>query len=81
MTTAPSTALVTIQPAFTDPERLALAGFLAGYRGLTRDAYALDLRQFTSWCRTRSVALFAVPGWITSPTPPPWTATRWGPCW
>ena len=59
-TAAPSTALVTIQPAFTDPERLALAGFLAGYRGLTRDAYALDLRQFTSWCRTRSVALFAV---------------------
>jgi hypothetical protein len=50
-TAAPSTALVTIQPAFTEPERLALAGFLAGYRGLTREAYALDLRQFTSWCR------------------------------
>ena len=46
--------------AFTDPERLALAGFLAGYRGLTREAYALDLRQFTTWCRTRSLALFAV---------------------
>ena len=61
MTTAvPSTALATIQPAFTDPERLALAGFPAGYRGLTREAYALDLRQFTSWCRTRSLALFAV---------------------
>jgi site-specific recombinase XerD len=59
-TAAPSSALATIQPAFTDPERLALAGFLAGYRGLTRDAYALDLRQFTTWCRTRSVALFAV---------------------
>ena len=59
-TAAPSTALVTIQPAFTDAERLALAGFLAGYRGLTRDAYALDLRQFTIWCRTRSLALFAV---------------------
>ena len=58
-TAAPSTALATIQPAFTDPERLALAGFLAGYRGLTRDAYALDLRQFTSWCRARSLALFA----------------------
>jgi hypothetical protein len=29
MTTA---ALVLIQPAFTDSERLALAGFLAGYR-------------------------------------------------
>ncbi len=61
MTTAtPSTALATIQPAFTDAERLALAGFLAGYRGLTRDAYALDLRQFTSWCRARSLSLFAV---------------------
>jgi integrase/recombinase XerD len=24
------------------------------------DAYALDLRQFTTWCRTRSLALFAV---------------------
>jgi pantetheine-phosphate adenylyltransferase len=59
-TAAPSTALVTIQPPFTDPERLALAGFLAGYRGLTREAYALDLRQFTSWCRTRSLSLFAV---------------------
>ena len=59
-TAAPSTALATIQPAFTDPERLALAGFLAGFRGLTREAYALDLRQFTSWCRTRSLALFAV---------------------
>jgi len=42
MTTAvPSTALATIQPAFTDPERLALAG----YRGLTREAYTLNLRQ------------------------------------
>jgi integrase/recombinase XerD len=58
-TTAPSTALATIQPAFTDAERLALAGFLAGYRGLTREAYALDLRQFTTWCRARSLNLFA----------------------
>jgi len=59
-TAAPSTALATIQLAFTDAERLALAGFLAGYRGLTRDAYALDLRQFTTWCRARSLNLFAV---------------------
>jgi integrase/recombinase XerD len=36
---------------FTDAERLALAG----YRGLTREAYTLDLRQFTAWCRTRSL--------------------------
>jgi site-specific recombinase XerD len=59
-TAAPSTALATIQPAFTDPERLTLAGFLAGYRRLTREAYPLDLRQFTTWCRARSLALFAV---------------------
>ena len=37
-TAAPSTTLATIQPAFTDAARLALAGFLAGYRGLIREA-------------------------------------------
>src|SRR5215472_3045395 len=58
--TAPSTALVTIQPTFSDSERLALAGFLAGYRGLTREAYTLDQRRFTSWCRARSLALFSI---------------------
>ena len=57
---APSAALATIQPAFTGAGRFALAGFLAWYRGLTRDACALDLRQFASWCRARPVALFAV---------------------
>ena len=57
MTTA---ALVPIQPVLTDAERLALAGFLAGYHGLTREAYSLDLRQFTTWCRARSMALFSV---------------------
>ena len=31
---APTAALATIQPAFTDPERLAIAGYLAGHRGL-----------------------------------------------
>ena len=58
--TTHSTALATIQPAFTDAERLALAGFLAGYRGLPHDAYTLDLRQFTAWCRARSLPLFSV---------------------
>jgi hypothetical protein len=58
--TTPSTALATVQPVFTDAERLALAGFLAGYRGLTREAYTLDLRQFTGWCRARSLPLFSV---------------------
>ncbi len=58
--TTSSTSLVPVQPVFTDAERLALAGFLAGYRGLTREAYTLDLRQFTSWCRARSLPLFSV---------------------
>ena len=57
--TIPSTALVTVQPVFTDSERLALAGFLAGYRGATRDAYALDLRQYVAWCADRRLALFS----------------------
>ena len=58
--TATTIALVPLQLAVSDAGRLALAGFLAGYRGLTREAYALGLRQFTSWCRTRSLSLFAV---------------------
>jgi hypothetical protein len=56
----PSIAFVMFQPVSTYAERRALAGFLAGYRGLTREAYALDLRQFTTSCRARSLGLFAV---------------------
>jgi integrase/recombinase XerD len=52
-TTTSSTSLLPVQPVFTGAGRLALAGFLAGYRGLTREAYTLDLRQFTGWCRAR----------------------------
>jgi hypothetical protein len=47
MKSAPSTAMVIFDSAFSDGERLALAGFLAGYRAATRDAYNLDL------CRPR----------------------------
>ena len=43
---------------FTDPEALALSGFLAGYSGLTRDAYALDLRQYAAWLTAVAVRLF-----------------------
>jgi integrase/recombinase XerD len=50
-TTTSSAALVPITPVFTGAERLALAGFLAGYSGMTRAAYELDLRQFTTWCQ------------------------------
>ena len=58
MTTDPSTALVPAAPVFTNTERLALAGFLAGYSGLTREAYELDLRQFASWCQQHHLRLF-----------------------
>ena len=57
-TTIPSTALVPVTPVFTSTERLALAGFLAGYTGLTRQAYELDLRQFAGWCQQHQLRLF-----------------------
>jgi len=56
----PSATLALVEPVFSEPETLALGGFLAGYSGLTREAYALDLRQFTTWCRQRQLRLFAV---------------------
>jgi hypothetical protein len=45
----PSVALDPTTPVFTNTERLVLAGFLAGYSGLARQAY--ELRQFAGWCR------------------------------
>ena len=57
-TTTPSAALVPVAPVFTNTERLALAGFLAGYSGLTRQAYELDLRQFAGWCQQHQLRLF-----------------------
>jgi site-specific recombinase XerD len=57
-TTTPSAALIPVAPVFTNTERLALAGFLAGYSGLTREAYELDLRRYTSWCHQHHLRLF-----------------------
>ena len=57
-TSSPSAVIAIAEPAFTNAERLALAGFLAGDTGLTREAYALDLRQFASWCHQHLVRLF-----------------------
>ncbi len=58
-TTIPSAALMPAVPVFSNTERLALAGFLAGYSGLTREAYGLDLRQFASWCHQHHLRLFS----------------------
>jgi integrase/recombinase XerD len=57
-TVTSSNTIATAEPPFTSQERLALAGFLAGYTGLTRDAYALDLRQFSGWCQKCHIRLF-----------------------
>ncbi len=57
-TTTPPAALMPVAPVFTNTERLALAGFLAGYRGLTRQAYELDLRQYVNWCHQHHLRLF-----------------------
>ena len=57
-TTTPSAALVPVAPVFSNTERLALAGFLAAYSGLTRQAYELDLRQFAGWCQQHQLRLF-----------------------
>jgi integrase/recombinase XerD len=58
MTATTSTAIAVAEPLFTGQEELALAGFLAGYTGLTREAYALDLRQYASWCQQNHLPLF-----------------------
>jgi integrase/recombinase XerD len=57
-TTTPSAALIPVAPVFINTERLALAGFLAGYSGLTREAYELDLRQYANWCHQHHLRLF-----------------------
>src|SRR5215472_19234567 len=57
--TMASAGLVRAEPVFSEPEQLALAEFLARYSGLTRDAYMLDLRQFTMWCHQHGLHLFA----------------------
>jgi integrase/recombinase XerD len=45
-TTTPTNVLAVAEPVFSQQEQVALAGFVAGYDGLTREVYALDLRQF-----------------------------------
>jgi integrase/recombinase XerD len=54
-----STVVATRDDLVSPDEQLALAGFLAGYSGLTRDAaYTLDLRQYVAWCTEHRVAVF-----------------------
>jgi hypothetical protein len=84
-TTTPSTALVPVAPMFTNTERLALAGFLAGYSGEpgppSPAAYApspgsTGTPSKKNSSSTHPLRMSAVPGWIMSPTPPGWTVTN-----
>lgn len=56
--TEEASAVAVRDELFSVPEEAALAGFLAGYGGLTRDAYMPDLRQYVAWCAERRTALF-----------------------
>jgi hypothetical protein len=59
MQVVPSTTILAVRETlFSTEEELALIGFLAGYGGLTREAYQLDLRQYVSWCTERGISLF-----------------------
>lgn len=55
-----TTAVERYQPVLSEVEQVTLLGFLAGYRGFTREAYTLDLRQFTAWCWQHQHRLFEV---------------------
>jgi hypothetical protein len=58
----PSSTAVLVR--YGDPddvsERMAVAGFLAGYTGATRVSYATDLRLIAEWCAKNGVRLLDV---------------------
>jgi site-specific recombinase XerD len=55
---AATSAIEVRRKLFTADEQIALIGFLAGYGGLTREAYELDLRQYVQWCTEHRISLF-----------------------
>ncbi len=50
-------AIIETDP-FSGTEGYALAGFLAGYSGVTFEADALNVRQYASYCTAARVGLF-----------------------
>jgi integrase/recombinase XerD len=55
-----TTELVVIEDPSIAAERMAVAGFLAGYSGSTRRSYGTDVRLFATWCREGSMSLFTI---------------------
>ena len=77
MSTTMTTAVERYRPVMSEAEQTTLLGSLAGSRGYTRDAYTLDLRQFTAWCWQRQHRLFEVRRSTSSASPATWrTAAR-----
>jgi len=60
MSTLTTTVIERYQPVLAELEQTTLLGFLAGYREFTREACALDLRQFTDKCWQHHQHLFDV---------------------
>ncbi len=60
MSTSAAAVVERYLPLLTELEQTTLLGYLAGYRGFTREAYTLDLRQFTAWCWQHDRRLFDV---------------------
>ncbi len=58
MSVLDSTAVELFEPVLSEAEQATLLGFLASYRGCTREAYSLDLRQFVTWCAEQHRHLF-----------------------
>jgi integrase/recombinase XerD len=67
--TTRTTEVAVVDLEFSDAERYALAAFLAGYRGLTRDAYTLDLRQSSSGARSTNLRPLRSAGRTSSASP------------
>jgi hypothetical protein len=58
MTSMTSIELVPVDDIFSRGEWLVLLGFLAAYQRATGEAYAADLRQFSTWCTQHRLGLF-----------------------
>ena len=57
---SPTAVLVRYGDPNDASERMAVAGFLAGYTGATRVSSATDLRLFAEWCANNGVRLLDV---------------------
>lgn len=58
--TTTTAELVSCQDPLELGERVALAGFLAGYTGNTRTSYTTDLRIYADWCHANQLTLLGV---------------------